>query len=349
MSAVNALIIDQGCQVSVSSSLFVADLMATRTGKEIYFLTRPENQHLAGRFPQIKFLYDANDAEFFCERADWHIDFTEPGKGITENASLLHKTQNLYLTQNHLGKNNLLDMKVDFVSSLTGMRGLLTSVAAGLQSPVLTYSAEMAAALNLQGIPTIELCYKFKKPGSFLPGSLVILGESFAMIQKDELDMVFEFYKNGKIEELFMNKGVLEVDWDLLYFKSDGRDSIHSKRYPVTPMESFLDLFFKGFLTNNESNDFSIDRLLKVSQDMDKIDFEMTVDFVRKSLNLCLEDLDHQGLPLTSSYWNLVRPYLDCSSRKAHHRLRKALNQSLIGLEMFEKIHDRHRKVVSMH
>ncbi len=342
--------IDVGDEVSVCSSIYAANLFANAIREDVYFCAPADFNLRDENFPRIN-LVTPDEAGSLAPLSKMVIDFTEPGKGLSKSALMFTRSQKMHMAKRMCSGDSVLLEKTDFISACTDVNELYKTLAVKNVSPVLCYSPKMAARLNLAGIPTIEMCYKFKKPGTFLPSSLVISGDNFTLLNKDEVHMIFEFYEMGKVEELFQNKGVLEADWDLMYHKMDAsRTTIVSKKYPVSPTESFMDHFFKGFLSPVSQRTFSIDHLLAVSQKMDTIDLEMTLDFLRKILRLCIEDVeDYESTSFEASYWNLVRPYLDCRRKGMGSKLRKSLEQAMIGLDLFSKILDRNRKVVSMH
>jgi len=345
------LFIDLGDNISVCSSVFAANLFAAAMQETVYFCAPANFQGKPENFPRVHIMHPQSaELRPLVESARMVIDFTEAGKGMASSVLAAVEAEKMCLTNHQLGADNVLLAKTTFISACTGIPEICKELQVKNVSPVLTYSPEMAAVLNMAGVPTIELCLKSKKPGSFLPGSLVISGNNFTMMQKEELNMVFEFYHLGKIEDIFVNKGVIEEDWDLMYYKLDqSKTMIVSKKYPVSPAESFMDHFFKGFLTGHQQQrTFSIDHLLSLSQKMDAIDLEMTLDFIKKTLKLCIDDIETFDESFEGSYWNLVRPYLDIR-RRGNGKVRRSLGQALIGLDLFHKIHERQRKVASMH
>jgi hypothetical protein len=342
--------IDVGDDVSVCSSLFAANLFANAIREDVYFCAPAEFRLKDENFPRIN-LITPDEAGGMAPLSKMVVDFTEPGKGLSKSALMFTRSEKMHMAKFQCSGDNVLLQKTDFITACTDVGELYKTMCVRNVSPVLTYSPAMSAMLNLSGIPTIELCYKFKKPGTFLPGSLVIAGDTFTLLNKEEVAMIFEFYEMGRVEEVFQNRAVIEADWDLMYHKMDqSRTTIVSKKYPVTPAESFMDHFFKGFLSPVTQRTFSIDHLLQISNKMDTIDLEMTLEFLRKTLRLCIEDVeDYDSGSFDAPYWNLVRPYLDCRRKGLGSKLRKSLEQALIGLDLFSKILDRNRKVMSMH
>jgi len=342
--------IDVGDDVSVCSSIYAANLFAAAIREDVYFCAPDTFRLKDENLPRIN-LVTPDEVSGMAPLAKMVIDFTEPGKGLSRSAMMFTRSEKMHMSKTQCSGDNTLLQKTDFITACTDVVELFKAVSVRNVSPVLTYSPAMSAQLNLMGVPTIELCYRFKKPGTFLPGSLVISGDSFTLLNKEDVAMIFEFYEMGKIDDVFQNKSVLEADWDLMYHKMDAsRATIVSKKYPVTPAESFMDHFFKGFLSPVSQRTFSIDHLLKVSEKMDTIDLEMTLDFLRKTLKLCIEDVeDVEGGAFDASYWNLVRPYVDCRRKGLGSKLRKSLEQALIGLDLLGRIVDRNRKVLSLH
>lgn len=88
---------------------------------------------------------------------------------------------------------------------------------------------------------------------------------------------------------------------------------------------------------------------MEVAQKLDPVDVEATIGFMRKTLNRCLEDVEYECFPFTESYWNFIKPYVDCTSRRALTPLHRSLTQAITGLEMLERILQRQRKTLSMH
>jgi hypothetical protein len=351
MRAKECVILDLGKEISVASSLFLANMAAQELQQKVYFLARQKFSHYAEQFPQIHFLYvEERKYAAILEAAYWVLDFTTPGEGMTLIADHAPNVKRLYIKAHEVLATNLLTLKAEFLEQHLEIDGLLKNIAtfSKKDNSVLTYSPETAAHLNMMGVPTIEMCYRFKTPGSFLPGSLVIKGDSFSLMHREDLDLIFHFYKSNKIEDLFVNKSILQVDWDLVYFKADTRNgTVFGKNHPISPMESFMDIFFQGFLIVQPS--FTTDQLLAVSQKMDPIDLEATIGFMRKTIKRCLEDVEYECFPFTESYWNFIKPYVDCTSRKSLTPLHRALTRALMGLEMFEKIAQRQRRTLSMH
>jgi len=127
------------------------------------------------------------------------------------------------------------------------------------------------------------------------------------------------------------------------------RGSIVPLKYPVSTTEAFLDHFLKSFLTQPSMRVFSIDSALALAMQLDMIDLEMTLEFLRKVLNRCLIDLEKNQYPLTQSHWNWVRPYADCYSKNKTAELKQCLNQALLGLDLFLRVQERQKKVIGMH
>ena len=345
------IFMDLGELPSCASSLMCARLYAISTKKKCYFVTTQDNIQRLQFIDEITFV----DIEFVENQIDYLvsslvIDFTQPGKGVCKTALLFQESYNFYLQQDISFSQNSFAEKVEYLETVSGATELLRSLPPIVQTPVLTYSADYAALLNLKGIPTIELCYRFKKPGSFIPGSLIIFGDTFSLLRKDDIQLIFEFYQTGRIEDVFVNKAVLEVDWDLLYFKMDRtKGSIAPCKYPISDTEAFLDRFMRSFFLQPTSRSFSLDLVMESAQKLDRIDLEMTLDFLRKTLNRCQLDLDRGQYPLTQSHWNWVRPYADCYSKNKFINLKHTLQQALLGLDLFGRIQERQKRVVGMH
>lgn len=345
------IFMDLGELPSCASSLMCAVLYAKTTQTKCYFITTEINLQRLQTLEEVVFV----DIENVEESIDYFVsslvvDFTQPGKGVSKTALLFQESYNFYLQQDISFSQNSFAEKVEYLETVSGVHELLTHLPQRAQSPVLTYSADFAALLNLQGIPTIELCYRFKKPGSFIPGSLIIFGDTFSLLRKDDIQLIFEFYQTGRIEDVFVNKAVLEVDWDLLYFKMDRtKSSIIPCKYPISDTEAFLDRFMRSFFLQPTSRSFSLDLVMESAQKLDSIDLEMTLDFLRKTLNRCQLDLDRGQYPLTQSHWNWVRPYADCYSKNKLTNLKHTLKQALLGLDLFGRIQERQKRVVGMH
>lgn len=347
----SCVVVDVGQEISVASSLFLANLVAQELHGNVYFVIRRKFSAYAEQFPRIQFLY-VEDREFadVLDTAYSVVDFTIPGEGlslITDQAAWIHR---FHLSDKEASSQNLLNLKAEFIDEHFGLDKILKNVTESLKNKtgMLTYSATTAAYLNMLGVPTIEMCFRYKTPGSFLPGSLVIKGDSFSLLHREDLDLIFKFYKENKIEDLFVNKSILQIEWDLVYFKADEKTgTVYGKNYPVTPMEAFIDLFLKNFLVIQHT--VTMDDLMKSVQKIDHIDLEMTMAFIKKTLKRCLDDVEYECFPFTESYWNFVRPYVDCTSRRSLTPLHRSLTQALMGLEMFEKIMQRQRKTLSMH
>lgn len=345
------IFMDLGSVSSFGSSLMVAHLYALASQKPCYFVTTKENLCRPTKISGIIFV----DVERIEETMDYLnsslvVDFTEPGKGLLKTALLFQESYNFYLQQEAAHSQNSFREKVEYVETISDFKNLLEHLPSATSTPVLTYSSEFAVLLNLQGIPTIEMCYRFKKPGSFLPQSLIIFGDTFSLLRKDEIQLIFEFYQNGRIEDLFVNKNVLEVDWDLLYFKMDRKNqSIITCKYPVSSTEAFLDQFLRAFLAQPGTKSYSLETVMAQAQKLDAIDLEMTLDFLRKTLHRCMVDLDKKQYPLTQSHWNWVRPYADCYSKSKLADLKSSIQQAILGLDLFLRIQERQKRVVGMH
>ncbi len=144
-----------------------------------------------------------------------------------------------------------------------------------------------------------------------MPGSLIIFGDTFSLLRKDDIQLIFEFYQNGRIEDVFLNKAVLEVDWDLLYFKMDRtKGSIVPCKYPISATEAFLDRFMHAFFLQPTSRTFSLDLVMESAQKLDTIDLEMTLDFLRKTLNRCQLDLDRNQYLFANFYTDINIPFI---------------------------------------
>lgn len=344
------VILDLGADVSVYSTYAAAVRLVEQTDLAIAF---GAPQRMLAQLPSKSrlqvFASESSELSICCEASELVLDFTEPGEGIVGTTMIAERVEHYHFTK-MLGTASPLQKKVDFMSlHLAKQISVSSAVADTPAIPVLTYDATRAAQLNSLGICTIELCYRFRQHGSFLPGSLVIYGDNFALISKDELEMLFHIYQQGAIENLFQNKPVLEMEWDLLYYQMDrSHKSVSTKSYPVTPMETFLDVFFKCFLGNEPSGDAGLDKLVHLTRKIDSIDLEETFKFIRSHLNHCLKDVEEKNFPLRGPWWNYIRPYMvfDGFSTLA---LSKTIRKCIIGLEMFENIYDRQRKLLSMH
>ncbi|MBY0383998.1 hypothetical protein K2X05_02475 [bacterium] len=345
------IFMDLGELPSCGSSLMCAILYAKSTQKKCYFVTTENNLQRLQSTDGVVFVDIVNIEDTIDYLvSSLVIDFTQPGKGVSKTALLFQESYNFYLQQDISFSQNSFAEKVEYLETVSGAKELLSHLPSQIQTPVLTYSAEYAALLNLQGIPTIELCYRFKKPGSFMPGSLIVFGDTFSLLRKDDIQLIFEFYQSGRIEDVFINKAVLEVDWDLLYFKMDrSNGSIVPCKYPISDTEAFLDRFMRSFFLQPTSRSFSLDLVMESAQKLDTIDLEMTLDFLRKTLSRCQLDLDRNQYPLTQSHWNWVRPYADCYSKNKLTVLKHTLQQALLGLDLFSRIQERQKRVVSMH
>lgn len=345
------IFMDLGGLASLGSSLKVAQLFAVVSGRPCFFVTTQKNKERVQSCSSVTFV-DIDDVENQIDylQSSLVIDFTQPGSGVAKTALLFQESYNFYLQQDMSYSQNAFNEKVEYVETISGFTGLLQHLNLATSTPVLTYSPDMAVLLNLQGVPTIELCYRFKKPGSFLPGSLIIFGDTFSLLRKDEIQLIFEFYQNGRIEDLFASKNALEVDWDLLYFKMDRQNhTVRPLKYPISSTEAFLENFLRSFLSQPTSKSYTLESVLQHAERLDTIDLEMTVDFLRKVLSRCLVDLDKKRYPLTQSHWNWIRPYIDCYSKDKIPNLRSALQQSVLGLDLFLRIQDRQKRVIGMH
>jgi hypothetical protein len=351
MRAQECVIIDLGKEISVASSVFLANMAAQEMQQKIFFLLRRKFSNYAEQFPQLHFLYiEERDYKTILENAKWVLDFTAPGEGMSLIADYAPNVKRLYLKEHEIPAINLLTIKAEFLEQHLNIEGLLMQIAnlPKKENSVLTYSPQTAAYLNMIGVPTIEMCYRFKSPGSFLPGSLVIKGDSFSLMHREDLDLIFHFYKSNKIEDLFVNKAILQVDWELVYFKADTRNgAVMGKNYPISDMEIFMDLFFKGFLIVQPS--VSTEEMQNVAQKLDPIDLEATLGFMKKTIKRCLEDVEYECFPFTEAYWNFIKPYVDCTSRNGMTALHRSLTRALMGLEMFERIVNRQRRTLNMH
>lgn len=346
----NIIFLDFGSDISVYSSYAAAMRVAQQTQLAIVF---GAPVHIARYLPKTEgvkvCVANSSQLNMLCEKSDIVFDFTEPGDGLIDSAMIAERVEYFHFTK-MLGTASILQKKLDFLSlHLMKQLSISTSVVPSSQTPVLTYDAKMAAKLNMLGVCTIEMCYRFRTHGSFLPGSLVIYGDNFALISKPDLDMVFDIYQNGKIENLFLNKPILEVEWDLLYYQLDrSKISATTRNYPVSPMETFLDLFFKCFMSETQKAESSLDELVYLTKRIDTIDLEETFKFIRNHLNRCLKDIEERNYPLRGPWWNYVRPYMIFDGSSGNE-ISKALRKCIIGLEMFENIYDRQRKLLSMH
>lgn len=302
----------------------------------------PKSSHLS--------VYGASSSQIslMCEESDLVLDFTEPGEGLVDSAMIAERVEHFHFTK-MLGTASPLQKKVDFMSLHLAQQISVSQEQQAAVTPILTYDAKMAARMNMMGVPTIEMCYRFRQHGSFLPGSLVIYGDNFAMAAKEDIAMLFEIYQQDQIQNLFINKPVMELEWDLLYYQLDrSRKSVSTKNYPVSPMETFLDVFFKCFLANEAQGDANLDKLVYLTKRIDTIDLEETFKFIRSHLNRCLKDIEERNYPMRGPWWNYIRPYLVLDGLSTTE-LSKSLRKCIIGLEMFENIYERQRKLLSMH
>lgn len=344
------VILDFSSEVSVYSTYAAAirlveqtDLCIAFGAPSIIINSLPKRERLT------VFAAESTELALVCETSDLVLDFTEPGEGLLETAMIAERVEHYHFTK-MMGTASPLQKKVDFISLNLAKQISVSETTVQLSpTPILTYDDKKAAQLNMLGICTIELCYRFRKHGSFLPGSLVVYGDNFALISKPELDMLFEIYQQGQIENLFHNKPVLEMEWDLIYYQLDrSRKSVTTKNYPVSAMESFLDVFFKCFLANQAVGDAGLDTLVALTKRIDTIDLEETFKFIRSHLNRCLRDIDEKNYPLRGPWWNYIRPYLSAEGASPAE-ISKSLRRCIIGLEMFENIYARDRKLLSMH
>lgn len=344
-------IVDGGAEVSVYSTYAAVIRLAEQTGWQVTFAAQ---ESLLQALPIARgvSVYPLRGAQWnsLCERAELVLDFTEPGVGLLDTMMIAERVEHFHLTK-MLGGASLLQKKIDFLSLHLHQPLSIESktAACSVSAAIMTYDPVLASRLNMMGIPTVELCYRFRKHGSFLPNSLVICGDSFALLSKDDLEMIFNIYKMGQIQNLFMNKPVLEMEWDLLYYQWDqSKKSVSTKNYPVTPMETFLDTFFKCFLAKDAQGDASLDQLVYLTKKIDAIDLEETFKFIRGHLHRCLKDIEDKNFPLRGPWWSYVRPYVSFDSFQSAE-ISKSLRKSIIGLEMFENIYERQRKLLSMH
>ncbi len=343
------VVIDYSSEVSVYSTYAAAVRLVEQTDMSVVFGAPAQ---LVGHLPTRERLHvfasDSSELSLACETSELVLDYTEPGQGLSDTAMIAERVEHFHFTK-MLGTASPLQKKVDFMSMHLAKQISVSSSVETAQIPVLTYDAAKAARLNMLGICTIELCYRMRKHGSFLPGSLVIYGDNFALITKPELDMLFDIYQQGKIENLFLNRPVLEMEWDLLYYQMDrSQKSVTTKNYPISPMETFLDVFFKCFLANEAIGAAGVDSLVMLTKRIDTIDLEETFKFIRTHLNHCLKDIEQKNYPLRGSWWNYIRPYMIFEGSSSME-LSKSLRKCIIGLEMFENIYDRQRKLLSMH
>lgn len=343
------IFIDLGDELSVCSTLYVAGLVSqSRADVEFYLDSRFMN--FAQFFPKLK-VTPIEVGETLSPRSSLVLDFTPIGR--SQLATRFYTPTTKYYSVDHYDVLNAYEFqtKLDFVQLHLNQKNILTSSAMSHSLPgVLTFSAKLAANLNMQNIPTVEICSESRTPGSFLPGSLVIKADRFAVQDSEDLQMIFEFYQQNKIEELMLNRNVLEADWQLILYKFEqSNNSVVSKKFPISPTEDFFEGFLKLFMSSVASQNFSMDRLLRIASGMDYIDFDMTVDFLRKSLKLCIEDVESESFPVTGSYWNLVRNHLEYDVYHHPQKVLKALNQALIGLDLFTRIEERQRRAVGMH
>ncbi|MCB9072853.1 MAG: hypothetical protein H6623_04460 [Bdellovibrionaceae bacterium] len=347
----NVVIMDFGSDVSACSSYAAARCLAQQSNIKIVFAglekfmeSLPEDEGIHHVFGFGSSLY------YECEHADIVLDFTELGKGMTETMLIVDRIEHFHLNK-MIGDASILQKKIDFLSlHLSKKLSVHFNSAAISKTPVFTYDANMAARLNMLGIPTIELCYRFRQHGSFLANSLVIFGDNFALITKPDLDMLFTIYQMGQINNLFMNKPILELDWDLLYYSLDkSKTTLATKKYPVSPMETFLDVFFRSFLLDENKDNAGIEQLVSLTKKIDSIDLEETFRFIKNQLQQCLRDLDEEDFPLSGPWWNYVRSYLTQDMLTSAPELTRGVRKCIIGLEMFESIYERQRKLLSMH
>jgi hypothetical protein len=347
----NIVVMDFGKNPSIYSTYAAVKRLSEQSDTNITFCTHEQVAKNLPLWESVR-LTSGMESETYraCENSDLVLDFTEPGFGLTETMLIAERVEHFHFSK-MLGDSSLLQKKIDFISLHLNLKLSVQHVASPAKiSPVVTYDSSMAARMNMLGIPTIELCYRSRQHGSFLPESLVIYGDNFALIHKADLDMLFEIYQMGQMDNLFLNKPVLEMDWDLLYYQLDrSRLSMSTKKYPVTPMESFLEIFFRCFLLDVGSSDASIDRLVSITKSIDVIDIEETFKFIKNHLNNCLRDLDEENFPLKGTWWNYVRPYASADMQSSPLLLAKGVRKCIIGLEMFENIYGRQRKLLSMH
>ena len=163
------LIIDLGSEMSVCSSLFLAKAFAkVHSQADVHFLLAESNMHLASEVDGVKAMAPEdellNELEFSCA-----VDFTEPGAGVGIGAQLPFNVENYHIDGIQLDLLNGLTDKLNFINTRFGIKICFEDLhnQVKMKNAVMTYSASLAANLNLQGIPTIELCRTSKKYGSF--------------------------------------------------------------------------------------------------------------------------------------------------------------------------------------
>lgn len=347
------VILDFGSDISIYSSYAAALRLVEQTGWNVVFGTLEATIKVLPSHSQIKVQAAKSSVlNSICEKSNLVLDFTEPGLGVLESLMIADHVEHFHFSK-MLGNASVLQKKIDFLSLHLRHPLSIDYKAAdgvgGVSSAILTYDSAMAARLNMMGIPTVELCYRFRQHGSFLPNSLVISGDNFALLGKDDLEMIFNIYKLGQIQNLFLNKPVLEMDWDILYYQLDqSKKSVTTKNYPVTLMETFLDTFFKCFIKTEHQGDAALDQLVYITKKLDAIDLEETFKFIRGHLHRCLKDIEERNFPLRGPWWSYVRPYISFD-RFQSSDVTKSLRHCIIGLEMFENIYERERKLLSMH
>lgn len=343
----SVVFIDLGDEHSVCSTLYVANLAARTTSLSVKFYIDQRFAHYIAHFPDIE-MEAIEVGETTRPVPGLVLDFTPIGQGHFSTRFYTPTTKYYSVDCHEAQSHQEFQTKLEFTQQHLGKKHLLSEDHSKSSSAVMTFSAQLAAYMNMLNIPTVEICEQGQRPGSFLPGSLVIKGDKFAVSDSDELQMIFEFYQQNKIEDLMKSRGVLEVDWQLIFFKQENF-SVVSKNYPVTPSDDFFECFLKVFMSTQPTSKFSMDRLLEIAGRMDYIDFDTSADFLKKSLNLCIDDIEMENFPISGSYWNLVRNHIDLEIYQEPRKVLKLLNQALIGLDLFTRIEERQRRVVGLH
>lgn len=298
--------------------------------------------------------------EVHCARADSHkvnkealcVDFTEPGFGLSDLLISDVESYSFHLDSSPSDVLNILQEKMDFLLHLLDIDESYVSSKSHLQTnqAMMTRSAELASRLNARGIPTIEICAKGELHGSFLPGSLIILEESGRVTPSEEVRFLFDVYKSDKLDDLFVSRGVLSMDIQLIYYKYD--DHLHKivkKSFPVSETEQLIEHVLGNFVGSSHQKSFAVSQLLELIHKMDHLDVEMTLQFLERSLKFCLDDINEHRFPLVGSYWSLVQPYLQGLQQGESAGLKEKIQKGLLGLDMIQRIHERRRKVISMH
>lgn len=344
----SVVFIDLGDERSVCSTLYVASLVARNTSMSVKFYLDQRYSSYVTHFPDIE-IETLEVGGTARPVQGLVLDFTPIGQGTFSTRFYTSSTQYYSVDCHEALPHQEFQTKLEFAQQHLGKRPLLgNSVATCPSSAVMTFSPQLAAYLNMLNVPTVEICEQGKAPGSFLPESLVIKGDKFAESDKQELEMIFKFYQQSKIEDLMKNRGVLEVDWQLIFYKQENF-SVVSKNYPITPTEDFFECFLKVFMSSQSTSNFSMERLLEIAGRMDYIDFDTSADFLKKSLNLCIDDIEMENFPVSGSYWNLVRNHIDLEIYQEPRKVLKLLNQALIGLDLFTRIEERQRRTVGLH